>query len=144
MADYPYNVLDHTADFAIIARGPCPEAVFERCGYALFDYMVDLRAVRSHEAFVVEMGAPADPTTLGEILIAWLNELLFRFESAGEVFREFEVSLLAEGAVRSTHRGEYFNPSRHPCGAEIKAATYHGLKVTRYDGAWEGRVIFDV
>ncbi len=144
MGDYPYDLLDHTADLAVAAHGSRPEIAFERCGYALFDHLMDLRTVSPIETFTVEVDAPADPTNLGETLIAWLNELLFRFESTGEIFCEFGVTLLPEGGVRSVHCGESFDPARHPRGAEIKAATYHGLELTQQGGLWRARVILDV
>ncbi len=47
-------------------------------------------------------------------------------------------------AVRADLSGEPYNPARHEWAHEVKAVTYHQLRVAREPDAWVGRVIVDV
>jgi SHS2 domain-containing protein len=39
---------------------------------------------------------------------------------------------------------EPYEAARHPLRTELKAVTWHQLRVTRENDAWTARVIFDV
>jgi len=56
---------------------------------------------------------------------------------------EFEVQVGQDG-LRATARGEPFDPSRHELDMEVKAITYHGLKVEREADGWLAEVIVDL
>ncbi|RMG32686.1 MAG: archease, partial [Planctomycetota bacterium] len=57
---------------------------------------------------------------------------------------EADVRFDEQGGLRATVRGERFDPQRHRPGHEVKAITYHGLKVEQRDGEWLGDVIVDI
>jgi SHS2 domain-containing protein len=37
-----------------------------------------------------------------------------------------------------------YDPQRHPIDTEIKAVTYHQLRIEQREARWEARVIFDL
>ena len=51
---------------------------------------------------------------------------------------------VGEGRVRATVRGGTFDPDRHEGVGEIKAITYHGLKVEPIAGGYLAEVILDI
>jgi len=59
------------------------------------------------------------------------------------VFRRFEVRVGADG-LEGTAWGEPYDPGRHPLSHEVKAITYHGLRVEPADGGWLAEVIVDI
>jgi SHS2 domain-containing protein len=78
------------------------------------------------------------------LLVSWLNELIFRFDTYGFVGKKIRVSTLDDYRIKAYVSGEDFDEERHERGLLVKAATYHRLKVERGDGIWVVEVIFDI
>ena len=73
----------------------------------------------------------------------WLAELLYVFHADHLLFAEFEVQLDHTG-LTATARGERIETPRHEIDREVKAVTYHGLKVEPDDDGWLAEVIVDI
>ncbi len=94
------------------------------------------------ETYSVIAEAPAgSPDAL---LVAWLNELLYRIETDGIVFSSFSVEGLTHRYVSARVQGEPLDRQRHEPRLDVKAATYHGLSVRRLEDRWEATVVLDV
>jgi SHS2 domain-containing protein len=77
----------------------------------------------------------------------YLSEVLFLFETECLVFRDFIVSVEKKGAVyklSSVLSGEKFNKKKHIVLTDIKAVTYHDLKVEKKGGQWVAEVLCDI
>ena len=85
---------------------------------------------------------PADHN-LTLLLLDLLGELLFRFETTGFLGREFDVTRTSGGLLAQS-RGEVIEDQPHRLSREVKAITYHGLKVEQQDGGWLAEVIVDI
>jgi len=59
-------------------------------------------------------------------------------------FSRFEVQQLSERHLVAQAWGEPIDPARHTIYTEVKAITYHGLKLERRDEQWYARIIFDL
>jgi len=70
-------------------------------------------------------------TDAEDLLMSWLNELIYLHETAGLVLREFEISKFdpASAELEATVRGEAYDPGRHQLELGIKACTFNGLEV---------------
>lgn len=77
------------------------------------------------------------------LLVEWLNEIIYLFESKGAVICRYEFEKLDRNNVKAKVYGESFDEQRHEYGMNIKAATMHGLKVTK-NKKWCAEIIFDV
>ena len=77
------------------------------------------------------------------LLFDLLAELLFRFETTGFLGREFDVTRTT-GGLLTRARGEVIEDQPHRLAREVKAITYHGLKVEEQDGRWLAEVIVDI
>jgi SHS2 domain-containing protein len=135
-----YEVFEHTADLGLRVRGATLNELFADAGRGLFSMIVEnLADVRPVQSAVIEIkGADRE-----YLLFDWLNELLYRFDSEHQVFSQFEVQVADEG-LHAMVRGEPLDPERHRLDHEVKAITYHGLKVRRTKDAWEAEVIVDI
>jgi SHS2 domain-containing protein len=136
-----YETFEHTADLGLRVRAADLDGLFAEAGRGLFSLMVanldDVRTVEEVSLGVV--GAEMD-----YLLFDWLNELLFIFETRRLVLVEFQVRI-AESSVQATARGEVFDPARHHAEHEVKAITYHELKVAQEpDGTWLAELIVDI
>ncbi len=134
-----YNIVEHTADIGIEVAAPDVEGIFVRGALAVFDIMFGLESItkRKHRQIEVE------GDDLSELLVAWLNELLYVYAVDKMLFCEFADVRLDGHRFRATGFGEDFDPDRHRVQTEIKAATYHGLALKSGNG-WKTTIIFDV
>ena len=135
-----YEVIEHTADIGVRSFGKNEGEAFENAALGMFSLIVNLDGVQEVLEFPVEAEAE-DAETL---LVEWLNELLYIFESNRVLLKRFEVTELGETHLKGKAWGEPLDESRHELGMDIKAVTYHMLKVERISDGWETDVIFDV
>lgn len=91
----------------------------------------------------VEVPVRVPPGDDAAMLRDWLAEVLVAFEVDGVVGREFPVAIGPDGLTGAV-RGTRFDPARHSRGLEVKAVTYHGLRVEAVPGGWRAAVLLDV
>jgi SHS2 domain-containing protein len=135
-----YETFDHTADIGIRIFGKSHEDLFANAAYALFDLLTDLK--KAEEKISKNISLTGDDPE--DLLIRWLNELLFFWSTQGYLFKRFSFSRLDPTVLRGKAYGEIFDPMRHRIKLEIKAATYHQVEIRQNDDGWEGKVILDV
>jgi len=135
-----YELLDHTADLGIRVAAGTLEKLFENAGLALFDLLTDLGKVRPAARYTISVEAENQEG----LLVQWLRELLYRFFGEKTVFCRLEVTHLTQASLSAVCWGERVNPDRHVFRTEIKAVTYHALRVARTEAGWTAEVIFDI
>ena len=136
-----YEHFEHTADLGLRVRTADLNTLFAEAAESLFAAVVeDLHPVEPRKPVTVRVSS----TDLAYLLFDWLRELLYRFEVHHQVFRRFEVKVGPDG-LEGTAWGEPYDPGRHPLSHEVKAITYHGLRVEQTaDGGWLAEVIVDI
>jgi SHS2 domain-containing protein len=135
-----YETFEHTADLGLRVRADDLNALFADAARGLFSMIVvDLDTVRPVES--VTIAVPGQPSEL--LLFDWLNELLYIYDVRRLLLCAFDVHVTAEG-LEATARGEPIDPARHVLDHEVKAITYHGLKLERQPGGWLAEVIVDI
>src|SRR5206468_11251850 len=77
------------------------------------------------------------------LLLDWLKALLYHFDAEHMLFRRFEVRV-GEAGLEGRAWGEPLDRSRHELSHEVKAITYHGLRVEQTADGWEAEVIVDI
>jgi len=77
------------------------------------------------------------------LLFDWLNELLYRFDSEHRLFGRFDVEI-QNGRLNGSAWGEPWDRKRHVLTHEVKAITYHGLKVQQTADGWMAEIIVDI
>ena len=135
-----YIIFAHTADAGIQVEAADLNALFIDAAQALFSLIVsDLGDVqiRNQREFAI----PGDD--LECLLVDWLNELLFTFESERLLLAQFEVAVRPDG-LTATAFGECIDEARHRLDHEVKAITYHGLQVRQLPDRWTAQVIVDI
>jgi SHS2 domain-containing protein len=136
-----FEVIDHTADIGIAAYGADLKEAFANAAYGLFSLMVDLEGVGDDSCYQVEVTAE----DRSELLVAWLNELIYLFEVESVLFKRFEISGLVETRLRAMCYGEKIDPQRHGIKVGVKAATYHMLRVEgESEKGFRVQVLFDI
>jgi SHS2 domain-containing protein len=135
-----YETFEHTADLGLRARAADLDTLFAEAACALFAALVeDLTAVRSLDR--VEIAVAGEDREF--LLFDWLKELLYRFDAEHRLFSRFEVRV-GPGGLNAVAWGEPLDRERHVLSHEVKAITYHGLRVEQLDGEWLAEVIVDI
>ncbi len=136
-----YELINHTADIGIkVKAGSLPE-LFEKCALALFDIITDLEKVRGLKKIEFQI----EEESIEDLLIRFLNELLYYFGAKNFLGCEFKVELIEEGKrMKAKIKGEKANPQIHSIKTEVKAATYHEFELKKIDSQYIAKIIFDI
>ena len=132
--------LPHDADIGVRGFGSTMESAFEQAAIALTAVITDPASVAARDKVAISCKAD-DP----ELLLAdWLNALVYEMATRHMLFGRFEVAI-DNGVLQGAAWGEPIDVARHQPAAEVKGATYTGLKVMREsDGRWIAQCIVDV
>lgn len=136
-----HEIFEHTADLGLrIRTGTLPE-LFSEAGTALFELMVEnMNEVKP----VVHRYVKLDQAKIDLLFFDWLNELLYLSDAEQLVLSQFEVKI-CDTLLEATVRGEPRDEARHQLDHEVKAVTYHQLKLEQEpDGLWMAEVILDI
>lgn len=135
-----YEIIDHTADIGLRARGRDLAELFANAAYGMFDILADLKNVQAEQKLTINLKAP----NIEELFLSWLRELLYQYNSKEIILKQFSIDKLTSQMLSAEVKGEKLDPSKHSLKKEIKAVTYHQLEVKQVKGAWQGQAIFDV
>jgi SHS2 domain-containing protein len=135
-----YETFEHTADLGLRIRSASLNALFAEAAEALFAVIVDdLSTVVASQKVDIELAG----TDREYLLFDWLKELLYRFDAEHQLFSRFEVGLSDTGLTGAAW-GEPLDRDRHALAHEVKAITYHGLRVEKTADGWLAEVIVDI
>lgn len=135
-----HEVFEHTADLGLRARAADLDSLFREAACALFEAIApDLSTVKPERR--VEITVPGEEIEF--LFFDWLKTLLYYFDAEHLLLSRFEVKIDAAG-LKATAWGEEWDPERHVLEHEVKAITYHGLRVEQVDGEWLAEVIVDI
>jgi len=138
-----YEVLEHTADIRVRVFAESEEDLFENSAVCLFELLTDSK-VKAQKTRKIELNA----ASLEDLLILWLNELISVFYSYKFLPVEYKIAIEeVSGAKKLTASiaGAEFNPyADKGIKSEVKAATYHNLKINNDKTKITAEIIFDV
>ncbi|MFU8796514.1 MAG: archease [Dehalococcoidia bacterium] len=136
----PFEIVDHTADVGIVAYGRDVEELFANAAMALFSLITDVDSVEEKVRLNTEVGGDG----IENLLVNWLNELIYIFDVQRILFRRIEVAGFTGDHLEAVCYGEHLNPTRHTLKVGVKAATYHMLQLDRDGDGYRAQVIFDI
>jgi SHS2 domain-containing protein len=135
-----FETFEHTADLGLRIRATDLDTLFVEAGQALFSVLVeDLGTVRP----VQKISGKLQEDDRALLLLDWLKHLLYLFDAKHMLFSKFEVQVGHDGLTASAW-GEPLDRGRHVLDHEVKAITYHGLRVEPVADGWEAEVIVDI
>jgi len=135
-----FELIDISGDAGIRAFGNSLDALFKNAAAGMYSLIADPGSIIPRKSIEIK----AEGASQEGLLVAWLNELIFHFDTYGFIGRDIHIHQLNNTLIMSTIDGEDFVPERHGRGLLIKAATYHKLKIERKEDHWEADVIFDI
>ncbi len=136
----PYEVFEHTADVGLHAFGHTLAELFIHAAQGMESLMVSPEQVR----VVTSRAITIDGHDAVSLLVAWLNELVFLFDTEYLLLREFDINTLTETHLIARASGEPYDPQHHELSSAIKAVTWHEAAVNSTDEGYAARIIFDI
>jgi SHS2 domain-containing protein len=136
------EMFEHTADIGVRVTAASLEQLFAEGGRAIASLIVENPdAIELRQVATIELAAE----DLEGLFVDWLRELIYRFETEHLLLREFVIQLGdGQRRLRGECRGERVDWMRHYPGHELKAVTYHELRVVQTSTGWEASAIFDI
>ena len=135
-----FEFIDHTADIGIVAYGIDMKQVFANVARGFFSLITELDTVAVKEKRGIKVTAPDREA----LLVNWLNELIYLFEVKEMLFNRFDITSITDTELTAIGYGEKINLAKHELKTQVKAATYHTLKIEQNEDGWKAQVILDV
>lgn len=143
MAERPgttYEILDHTADVMIRVFGDSRDALFRHALQGLYAVLGTFQTRAGDEAYALSLAAPS----CEDLLHDWLAEALFCAQTRCRLYRDTAFSRLTDTELRADILLAAIDPERTVYHQEIKAVTYHELRVKREEDLWVASVVLDL
>lgn len=138
-----FEIIDHTADIGIVAYGKTKREVFINAAKGMFEIIAgENRDLKENFYDKIKLEAKS----LEDLLIAWLNELLYISEVKLVILNKFKIKELSDGQIKAEVGGTKINHLSVRVKREVKAVTYHRLEIKKDEesGLWSAQVIFDI
>ncbi len=136
-----FETFDHTADLGLRIRAGDLNTLFAEAGLALGSILVeDPASVQPARRVAIDL--PADEVEY--LLFDWLRAILYHFEVDHLLVARCEVRVGPSAGLQAVLEGETFDPLRHELSHEVKAITYHDLRVEETEDGWLAEVIVDI
>ncbi len=136
-----WETFEHTADVGIRGVGKSLKEAFSEAAVAMFSQMADLKEFGN--TFRVDF--EVESANVEELFVDFLNKLLFESSVNGAVFVSIEIADMTDTTVKGTAKGEKIKSTqRASLLQEVKAATFHMLKVERSGLKHSAQCILDI
>ena len=134
-----FETLDMSGDVGLKVRGSSLEELFANAALGMSELITDIQNIIATENRKISLKSDS----LEDLLILWLNELIFLFDTHGFIGKLFTMNL--EGNTLTAQiSGGIFNPALNEKRLLLKAATYHRLSLKKMKSLWEAVVVFDI
>lgn len=136
-----YEIIDHTADIGIRVKSSSLEELFIFAAEAMFDLMAPPK-----RALIPSITYPVmvEADSVEQLFVRWLQDLHLAYDMRRLVLTHFWIDEISPTSVMGGGKGQKFDDARHRAGTQIKAVTYHHLRVEEQGGQWIAEVIFDI
>lgn len=123
-----WETFEHTADIGIRGTGKNLKEAFADAAVGMFAQTANLADFASN----FEVTGRVESSNVEELFVDFLNRLLYEASVSGAVFTQVEVTDIKDNELSFAARGEKIRSTqRGSLLHEVKAATFHQLKVER-------------
>jgi SHS2 domain-containing protein len=131
----------HPAELGVELRGHSAEDLFRLAAWALAKVQVK-DWPPDPDAILGEVELEADGWD--DLLVNWMNQLLFLSERDRAMWTEIEFRRLEETGLSARLKGRAWPESPEAMGRDVKAASYVGLELVPGPSLWLARVTLEI
>jgi SHS2 domain-containing protein len=134
-----YKIINHTADIGIKLTGRFLTEIFWKAMHATVDILSGGIEIYPR----IERGFTTKEKNIETAFVSILEEIIYLFEK--ESFLPAMCSVrIKENAYEIRLKGDIVSAEDVKNGTEIKAVTYHQLKIKKVRNGYQATVIFDI
>lgn len=144
--DCTYEELGHTSEIGLKLEAKTAADLFTCAAQAMFHLIQPVPVPASKVSVAADEDAQWRQISLSaddpeSLLVDWLSELLYLFETTGLIFHRYNVMTWEPTFIEATVTGD--KPEQPPA-MHIKAVTYHQIDVSQTAENWQARIFFDI
>ncbi len=141
----PYEIIEHTADVGLKANGTTLKELFENAARGMFEIISGAKVDKGKaEQRSKKIEIKRQTEDFEELLVNWLSELLYIFNKEKILFNNFKILELNNKGLIGNSSGNKIDLASASLQTEIKAVTFHDLKIEKDKNGFSCRIIFDV
>ncbi len=144
-AKIPHELIEHTADVGLRVFAHSAEDLYVNAAKGMFAIIAGRKARVKKAAGIKKTKFELDICARNreELLVGWLSELLTLFDIHDLIFVRYKINQLTAKQIKALAWAEPFNKQIYTRKTEIKAVTYHQLKIKKVAGDLVAEIIFD-
>ena len=137
-----YELIEHTGDIALRVHGKTIKELFINSAAGLLYVITDKQAHSTGKKRKIRLNGEI----LEDLLVSWLNEIIFLFYTYHFLPKCYNIKIQDNGAktIESVLAGGYLAENALGIKTEVKAATYHNVKIERNNAGLTVTIILDV
>lgn len=135
-----FRQIDHTADLALEVWAPAEVDLLVEAARAVVAILTEGADLGAEPAATVPVSVAGIDRE--DRLVRWLNEILVLAVHEGFLLLDAAIELEGEGGLTALVRGR--PGAREQVSTELKAVTYHDLRLEGDGRGWRARVVIDV
>ncbi len=135
-----YKILDHTADVCLRVYGKSFEKLLKNAAKAMMNLITNIELIKPSKSITINIQGE----TKEELLVNWLQEILYYMEVKKMLFKDFKITSVTEKMVSGNAYGENIDLKRHDLLHQIKAITHHNLKIKKAKDKLTVDIVFDI
>ena len=138
-----YETIEHTADIGLRIFGKDFKCLFRSAARGKFS-LIACKYVAAKQDKRIVCKIVLSAKNREELLVSWLSELLTLSDIRNIIFTRVQFEKLTATTLKARAEAEKMDKNIYRVKTEIKAVTYHQLKLEKKDGCWQAEVFFDV
>lgn len=135
-----FRILEHPSDLGIEATGRSLREVFEYAALGLVSIIADPATIDPAEQRFVRL----EGSDHENLLVKWLSEILYLYDGQQFLTSDVEITRLTAQELAAAVTGEPVDARKHTLKMDVKAITYHQLKVDEREDCCLVRVFVDI
>jgi SHS2 domain-containing protein len=135
-----FRQIDHTADLALEIWAPAEVDLLVEAARAVVDVLTESADLGAKPPVTVPVSVAGIDRE--DRLVRWLNEILVLAVHEGFLLLDAAIELEGEEGLSARVRAR--PGARELVSTELKAVTYHDLRLERDGRGWRARVVIDV
>ena len=136
----PFEILEHPSDLGIEAHGSSMQELFQNAAHGFMSVVAGTSKIESCQNRSIELQA----LDRENLMVRWLTEILYLYDAEKFLTADVKFETLTDTLLKANLLGEPYDVSKHELKLDVKAITYHQLKVEDHDGDWIARVFVDI
>ena len=121
------EIFEHTADAGIRAESPTLSEAFNEISLAFTEIITGGNLPDNKNNFKVGI----ESANLDSLLVNYISHLIYLFDTENFLVSSAGITVKTESCnISGTLEGDFYDESKHGYGVEIKAVSYHMLKIS--------------